>query len=271
MSKKLSHIIFILFCLGVAIGYFFHISEIKKRNLSPINHSLLINAAELIYNNPNVRRDRQGRLSHQTAAALIYYGMKSKNVFTRRQAAIACGEAKDVFGTPYLIDLLDDEDSDVKSLARKSLSQIWHKSENLGVEVWQKRWMENSRDWISTIIGLMLIVMVSFIFFYNLLKGNIKFKQLWFTIPLYFLVLFWFYVTCFTFWLGTGVIRFNSHTIYLQHSHGFVRLCSHDEYLVGRFMQRAWIVIGIIVLVIGIWQGIRYIRKKWYGNNSATT
>jgi hypothetical protein len=269
VPKNLPIYLFILLFLAIFV-YLVVEPSIRKKKVEPINYDILADAADEIFDHPDVRRyisgDKKGKVLPGTAAVLLYYALNSGNKTMQQKAAIACGQAKDIYGTPYLIKLLKSFTPEVKESAEEALMQIW--GLDLNVNEWQEFWKNKKvKTYLfSKIVGAFFIFILCFCLVRGILIKLVKPKQLWYVVPLTFIGFAWAYTIGFTKWLGTSVIYIDHSPIYYNSVRGIEELSSYNEYLIARFAQRAWIVIGIGLLTFGIWQGIRYIRKKWYGN-----
>ncbi len=230
----------------------------KKSVEYNINYELLSRKAHAIYGDVDTV-DKHGRIPIRISAILLYHAMQSSNSIIRMKAATAAGEANDYFSTPYLINLLNDEVSDVRKSAEKSLWKIWHCS--FTPKGWEKFWREKTRNIDAELGGALFIIVFWIIFLVGIIKGTIK---LWIAIPLLIIVSLYIYIISFTLWFSTHVYYLNGEPIYYQTSHAYVGLCSYKEYTIAKFVQQFFAVIGICILAIAIWQGIHYIIKKYH-------
>lgn len=264
LSKDLGIYLFVIFA---AIFIYVLINNIQahrrkdRRILSP-DYDILADAADEIYEHPDIKRYKNGKLPESTASALLYYAMQSNDKTRRIKAALACGDAPDIFSTPYLIKFLKNTDPEIREIGHNALTLIW--GLELTANEWHEFWEDKNRNksLFGQVVSVIFIIAGWFIFISNIVKK--KYKP--YTIVFAFIWSFWGYTAGFSNWFITKVVHVNDNSIYYEGAWYHVALISYEKFLVARIAQVTWIVIGIGLLSFGIWQGIRYIRKKWYGN-----
>lgn len=269
LSKDLGIYLFVIFA---AIFIYVLINNIQahrrkdRRILSP-DYDILADAADEIYENPDIKRYKDGKIPESTASALLYYAMQSEDKTKRIKAALACGKTPDIYSTPYLIQLLKDPNLEVRETGKRALKQIWNQEYN--VDEWQEFWEDKNRNksLFGKVVSVIFIIAGWFIFISNIVKK--KYKP--YTIVFAFILTFWGYTGGFSHWFITKVVHVNGNSIYYEGAWYHVALISYEKFLVARIAQVTWIVIGVGLLAFGIWQGIRYIRRRWYGNSNSET
>ena len=260
---------FLIISLGVFIvivinnTWIFMEAKRKRIKISP-DYRISAQYADSIYEKPNVRRYianakngrfYKGEILPVPAAVLLYHAMIHGDSIKRKKSAIACGLAKDPYSTPYLIQLLNDSNSNIKQAAKDALKHIW--GFNLDFNGWQMFWRseKNSMFLSGRIIGLLAIMGGWLLFLGAIIK---KKKCNIYLTMLVSIWTFWMYTICFTLWLGTSVLHVHNEPIYYRTARFYIELCSKEDFIIARIMQYVWIAIGISLLCFGIWYTIKH-------------
>ena len=198
-------------------------------------------------------------------SALLYWILINKDKVTKRQALKVINKAGFNYASiiPFLIDLLSDEDDEVRKLACMNLRRITHKNFGSNVNMW-KHWMNSLPPselilrWLIVLLPLILCI----IFIIQVLYRKFEISTLCY-LPIPVVVFFFTYYMCFyPSALFSDYIRISKVTVYFLYFGTYsLSFCSSSVYLIAKI--KILIIFGTIVgsIIFGIYHHLRMRRK----------